>query len=74
MWASTLSAFGEDGGFQSFAKLVGEFVNFVGTVNLNCFARGIECHHAVFAATQVLFEVSPQRRRDRIVQQVIELR
>jgi hypothetical protein len=71
---STLPAPGEDGLLQPLPQIVGQFVNFVAAVDLDCFPRGTQRDLAVFAASQMFFEVGPERNGRILIEHFIQLR
>jgi hypothetical protein len=71
---STFTAFGEDGGFKPLPEFIGQLINFMSAVDFNGLASRVERYDAVIAAAQVLFQLGPQRRRDLVVEQVVEFR
>jgi hypothetical protein len=63
-------AAGHDGGVEALAETVGQVVDFVGAVDFDGLAGGVEDDFAVAAAVQVLFNsarvsAAPSRRSDR---------
>jgi hypothetical protein len=54
---AAVSAAGHDGGVEAFSYGVGELVDFVGAIDLDCFAGGVEGDFAVVAALEVLLQL-----------------
>jgi len=61
-----------DGGVEAFAEAGGQVVDFVGAVDLNGLARGVQGDFAVFAAAQVFLQVGAHLGRDAVVNEVVE--
>ena len=69
--AAFFAAF-HDGGVEALSEARGQVVDFVGAVDFNGFAGGVEGDFAVLASAQVLLQVGAHLRGDGVVNQVVE--
>jgi hypothetical protein len=70
--SAALFAAGHDGGVEALAETGGEIVNFVGAVDLDGLAGGVEGDFAVFAAAHVLLECGSGFGGYRVVDEVVK--
>ena len=71
--SAAFAAAGHDGGMKAFAEVRRQGIDFLGAVDFDGFAGGIEGHDAVIASAEVVFEVGAHFRGDFVIDQLVKL-
>lgn len=71
--SAALLATGHDSGVKALLQAGGQIINFMGAVDFDSLARGVEDDHAVAATAEVRLQFDAHLGGHRVVDQVVEM-